>query len=223
MIEGSQRTIPFRTGEEQRAALPAVIGHLRAGGLIACPTETVYGLSCTLRPDALARLAAVKGREYHRPFLLLVSDRNMLSGVEWTAGAAALADAFWPGPLTLALRTTGDSFPPEVVSRAGTVAMRATPHAGMRMVVEACGEPVTSTSANLPGGQPAEDAGAAAAVLVAAAGDWPVLVLDGGKLPPSPPSTIVDCSTEPPRLVRAGVIDVNALSEIINGIEPIES
>jgi L-threonylcarbamoyladenylate synthase len=219
--QNTHPTIPFRTEPEQRAALERVVRHLRAGGLIAYPTETVYGFGCTLQADALSRLAAIKRRGFDSPFLLLVTDRHMFANAAWTPAAIALASAFWPGPLTLALRTTGGQVPREVVSMAGTVALRATPHAGVRMLLERCG-PLTSTSANAPDDPPAADARTAAAPLVAGAGGWPVLVLDGGTLPPSRASTIVDCSTEPPRLIRAGEIDATQLSEVIHGIEVTE-
>jgi L-threonylcarbamoyladenylate synthase len=212
------RTLPFRTEEEQRAALDAAASHLEEGGLIACPTETVYGFGCLLQPDALARLAMAKRRDPERPFLLLVADRQMAGNLVWTAAANALADAFWPGPLTLGLAVKGD-WPREVTSPAGTVAIRATAHAGMRALIRRCGEPITSTSANEPGAPAALDAASAARALASATGESG-LVLDGGRLPASRPSTIVDCSVDPPVIVRAGAIDATVIAEILNGLEP---
>jgi L-threonylcarbamoyladenylate synthase len=199
-----------------------VASHLRAGGLIACPTETVYGFGCLLQPDPLARLARAKRRHDERPFLLLVADREMAGNLEWTAAATALAEAFWPGPLTLALGVRGE-WPREVTSPAGTVAIRATPHEGVRALIRRCGEPLTSTSANEPGEAPALDAASAGRALASATGDRSGLVLDGGRLPPSRPSTIVDCSVDPPVIVRAGAIDATAIAEILNGLEPTDA
>jgi L-threonylcarbamoyladenylate synthase len=213
------RTIPFRTEAEQRAALDIVADHLRSGGIIAYPTETVYGFGCMLQPAALERLATAKHRAEDRPFLVLVADREMASGVEWTAAAESLADAFWPGPLALALGAAGE-WPREVLSRAGTVAIRATPHDGVRALIRHCGGPITSTSANEPGTAPALEPAAAARALASTTGSRSGLVLDGGPLPPSPPSTIVDCSVDPPVIVRAGAIDATAIAEILNGVEP---
>jgi len=217
-LQSHPDTVLFRTVAEQDAALDRVMAHLEAGGLIAYPTETVYGFGCMLHPDALRRLAEVKGRTEAKPFVLLVTGSDMLPGLEWTPAATALARRFWPGALTLALRVSG-SMPQQVVSTTGTVAVRASPHPGVRRLLLRLGSPITSTSANLPGQPAALDAGQAGRALLAASGDRPVLVLDGGTLPPSPPSTIVDCSVDPPKLVRAGRIDASQLAETVHGIE----
>jgi L-threonylcarbamoyladenylate synthase len=216
---GAGDVIPFRTRAEQLAALDTVKRHLDEDGLIAYPTETVYGFGCTLRPRALARLADVKKRGAARPFLLLVADRSSLGGLHWTPGAVALADAFWPGPLTLVLEVSGVELPREVTDHDRTVALRATSHEGVRLLLEHCDGPLTSTSANMPHGDPARDAARAGHVLSVAAVDWPILTLDGGTLPESQSSTIVDCSLEPPRLLRAGAIGASKLSEVIHDIE----
>jgi L-threonylcarbamoyladenylate synthase len=212
------RLVPFTSPAEQRAAIPDVIAHLRAGGLIACPTETVYGFGCALRDRALERLAGVKRRTAGKPFLLLIPDALALAGVEWTDEATALAAAFWPGPLTLALRAKPGAFPAPVVSADGTVAVRATSHTGMRMLLAAMAEPITSTSANAPGGTPARSIAQAGALLGQLVDAPAVLLLDGGTLPPSRPSTIVDASVRPPRLVREGAIHSDELAEIVHGI-----
>ena len=97
--------VPFRTDEEVTAALPRAVAHLHQGGLIAYPTETVYGLGSRARgPDVLA-VARLKGRRPDKPFLLLVADRDMAEaqGLAFSESASALARAFWPGPLTLVL------------------------------------------------------------------------------------------------------------------------
>jgi len=210
--------IPFRTEVEQREAIERVARHLEQGGLIAYPTETVYGFGCTLRADAVSRLAAAKRRAADRPFLLLIAGPAMLPALEWTETAKALARAYWPGALTLVLNVKDHKLPPEVVAPAGTVAVRATSHSGVRRLVERVG-PLTSTSANVPAEPPALNAEQAGLALAAIAGEWPALTLDGGTLPASTPSTIVDCSVAPARLVRAGVIDAKELAETINGIE----
>lgn len=216
--------VPFRTEPEQMAALDGVAAHLDAGGLIAYPTETVYGFGCKLDPTALARLAGAKRRTEAKPFVILVTDAEMVRDLEWTANARALAGRFWPGALTLALRAPEEGrWPPEIVSPAGTVAVRATPHPGVRRLLQRIGSPLTSTSANVPGQAAALDAPLAGQALADLAGDAALLVLDGGTLPPSPPSTIVDCSVDPPELVRAGRIDASELAEIVHGIETARS
>jgi len=206
------REIPFRTVAEQSAAAATVAAHLRDGGLIAYPTETVYGLGTALREEALERLAEVKGREAGKPFLLLVRDAEV-PGVDWTPEARALAEQYWPGPLTLVVRARPGAFPGRVTGADRTVAIRATPHLGVRMLLEALGEPITSTSANRPGQPPATDAEQARGVLMqsaAASGAW---LLDGGPLPASLPSTIIDGTVQPPRLIRLGALDIAQLAE----------
>lgn len=210
--------LPFRTPAEIAAALPGVVDHLRAGGVIAYPTETVYGFGCVVRPDAVARLIALKRRGEERPFLLLVAGAEQLAMLEWTSAARALAGAFWPGPLTLALAAPAGAFPPGVRSPDGTVAVRASPHSGVQAMLRALGEAITSTSANAPGEAPARDArGVEAALALLDGGD--VLVLDGGELPPSAPSTIVDASVSPPRVVRAGAVPIQKLRTITGDID----
>ncbi|HEX7119464.1 MAG TPA: L-threonylcarbamoyladenylate synthase [Longimicrobiales bacterium] len=211
------RRLPFRDAADYDRAAPRVAEHLAEGGLIACPTETVYGFGCALEDGALERLARLKGREAVRPFLLLVLDPEQADGLEWTGDARRLAGAFWPGPLTLALRAKR-AYPRRVVGAAGTVAVRATPHPGVRAILDALGEPITSTSVNLPGEPPADDVERVVRVAEAAGAGDELWVLDGGRLPASPPSTIVDCSGTPPRVLRRGAVPTDALRGVVDGI-----
>jgi len=215
--------VPFRTEAEQRSAVDHVVGHLLAGGILVYPTETVYGFGCLLEETALRRLADAKRRTRDKAFLILVADAARLEGVRWTPAARALAAAFWPGPLTLALGARPGAFAPAVVGPAGTVAVRVTSHPGIRIVLQALGVPLTSTSANEPGAPPALTAGQAMEAALAAGADDSFMLLDGGPLPASASSTIVDCSIEPPRIVRVGAIRVAQLAECINGIDTSES
>ncbi len=209
--------MPFATEDEILRATDGVAGHLRGGGVIAYPTETVYGLGCALQPDALARLARLKQRSADKPFLLLVEDAAAIHGVQWTVAARSLAEHFWPGPLTLALRAEPGAFPDEVVSADGTVAVRATSHPAPRALVRALRAPITSTSANARGKPPARSAAEVEAAFGADGAElW---LLDGGALPPSLPSTLVDCSGEVPRLVRAGAIGRAELGQVIGTID----
>jgi L-threonylcarbamoyladenylate synthase len=196
-----------------------VAEHLRGEGLICYPTETVYGLGCALVPAALERLAALKARNDHKPFLLLVAGRESLPGLHWTAEAAQLAEVFWPGPLTLALRAESDAYPRWVVGERGTVAVRWSPHPGIGAVIEALGSPLTSTSANLPGAPPATSAEEAMAVVRALGDPAGLWLLDGGPLPASAPSTIVDCSGRRPRILRAGAIGPELLRTVVGDLD----
>lgn len=211
-------TVAFRTPADVERALPHVLDHLRANGVIAYPTETVYGVGCALRAPALERLARLKRRTAGKPFLLLVAAREEAAGLVWTDAGRRLADAFWPGPLTIALHAPADAFPAGVRSADGTVAVRATPHAGMRRLLQAFGEPLTSSSANSPGEPAALDAAGAASAL-AQLGGSDVLVLDGGALASSPPSTLIDASVVPPHVMRVGALGIEELRSVIGEVD----
>ena len=212
------KRIPFLTNQEILRAIPEIIKHLRANQAIAYPTETVYGFGSLIREDALQRVAELKDRAETKPFLLLVSNAAQCAQLEWNEPARKLAQAFWPGPLTLALRATSGEFPQWVLSQNGTVAVRETPHAGLRRLLDALNEPITSTSANLPRSAPASSADETAHALETK-GAADVLLLDGGVLPPMKPSTLVDCSVNPVRILRHGAIPVDSLRKVVEQID----
>jgi tRNA threonylcarbamoyl adenosine modification protein (Sua5/YciO/YrdC/YwlC family) len=211
--------IPFRSAADRAREAPRVAAHLRAGGLIAYPTETVYGFGCALQPEALQRLAELKGRGPGEPFLLLIERPEEVPDLQWTESALRLAATFWPGPLTLALRTGEGHLPEWVRGRDGAVAVRSSPHPAVHAILAALGEPVTSTSANRTGEPPATSAAGVVAQwreLGAPADLW---ILDGGPLPPSAPSTIVDCTGARPRLLREGAIPLTALAGVVGYLD----
>jgi L-threonylcarbamoyladenylate synthase len=208
------RRLPFAAPAAVESALDEVVSHLHAGGLIAYPTETVYGFGGLVRDDALAELSALKSRDESKPFLILVRSSTDFQGVQWTPSARKLAECFWPGALSIALRVDRD-MPTRILSEEGTVALRATPHEGIRTLLERLGEPITSTSANLPRSAPATSADEVAHVLRELERE-DVLILDGGQLPPSASSTLVDCSVDPPRVLREGAITTEALLQIVD-------
>src|SRR5207245_6280553 len=144
------------------------------------------------------------------PFLLLGSDREMAEahGLAFSAAASALARAFWPGPLSLVLPGGSGRLPDQLRGPEGGIAVRWTSHRGMARLVQALGEPVTSTSANLPGQPPAPGAEALTRDFGDAVAAGTLVVLDGGVLGNSPPSTVVDCTQPAPRLVREGALTI---------------
>lgn len=208
--------LPFLTDSDVRAALATVRAHLRGGGLLAYPTETVYGLGSRAVEAEVRALAELKGRSRDKPFLLLVASREMAEaqGLAFNDSARALARAFWPGPLTLVLPGGSGRLPDLLRGPEGGIAVRWTSHARMAQLIAALGEPLTSTSANLPGSQPAPGADAIVRDFAAAVAAGRLLVLDGGVLGNRPPSTVVDCTAPTPRVVRAGAI---ALTELRAG------
>jgi len=205
--------LPFLTADDLRDALPPVAAHLHGGGLLAYPTETVYGLGSRPRDADVAALAALKGRQRDKPFLLLVSNRRMAErhGLVFTDAANALADAFWPGALTLVLAGGEGRLPDTLRGPEGGIAVRWTGHAVMAQLIEALGHPLTSTSANPPGGPAAPGAAGIAATFATAVANGTLLVLDGGTLGNVPPSTVVDCTRPQPRLIREGAIPKSEL------------
>lgn len=213
----SVRVIPFSTDEQRAAVAADVARHLRAGGWIAYPTETVYGIGCALLWEPLEALAAARRPGGHRPFLLLVPQTWVAPALHWTGEALRLAEAFWPGPLTLAVPAEPGAFPAEVTGADGTVAVRRSPHPAVRAIVDALGAPITSTSANLPGEPPARDAASAADVLRRLGARGTGWVLDGGALPDAPPSTVVRAGEDGVAVLRAGAIPEEDIHRVLRG------
>ncbi|MGH7459826.1 MAG: L-threonylcarbamoyladenylate synthase [Longimicrobiales bacterium] len=209
--------MPFRTSAEYEAAIPDAIGHLLAGGLLAHPTETVYGFGCVLEAAPLERLAQLKGGREDRAFLVLVGDPAHAPGLRWTEAAEALANAFWPGPLTIVLAQER-AYPARAAGAGGTVAVRWTAHPGMQRLLRTLAAPVTSTSANLPGQPPALSADEVGSLVTNPVVAANFLLLDGGVLEPSAPSTLVDCSEPVPRLLRAGAIPLDELKRWVHDL-----
>lgn len=213
---GAPGVLPFTDARDIAAAVPRAAGQLRSARLIAYPTETVYGLGSAVDDAALGRLLALKPRASHKPFLLLIAGLPMLEqlGLVLSPPAAGLAERHWPGSLTLVVRGTR-ALHPAVTAPHGGVAVRWTSHPGAERVIREFGAPITSTSANAPGLPPAttvQEIVTQWGRVIAAGG---LLVLDGGPLVASPPSTIVDCSGERPRLARKGIISAATLRETV--------
>jgi len=207
------RRLDFRA--DPGADLEPVVRHLAGGGVIAYPTETVYGLGGAATPEAVARVLRLKVREPDKPLLVLVAARSAVAGLVWTPAAEALADAFWPGALTLVLADPDGIFPRGVRhERTGAVGVRVSPHPWIARLVEAWGGPITSTSLNEPGGPPARSGSDALAFAERLDGEE-ILVIDTGTLPPSKPSTMVDCSGTVPVVLRAGSVPVERLRCVI--------
>jgi L-threonylcarbamoyladenylate synthase len=215
-------TVPFRTEAEQAQAVARVRPHLLGGGLLGYPTETVYGLGCLPTESALAGLARLKGRPAEKPFLLLVSGRPMAEavGLVFNAAASALAAAFWPGPLTLVLPGGEGKLPDALRGTAGGIAVRHTSHSGIARLVRALDSPLTSTSANRPGGATAPGADGLVDLFRDAVERGELLVLDGGVLGNVPPSTLVDCTTAVPMLVREGALPRAELRRAVGRLAP---
>lgn len=207
--------IPFWSPAEVEAAVGATIAYLQTGSVLAYPTETVYGLGGAVEQEAVERLVAMKRRPPAKPFLLLINGSEMLARLDLhlTSAAGRLAARHWPGPLTLVLPGGEHRVPNRLRGPEGGVAVRWTSHAALARLIAAYGDPITSTSANLPGLPPAMSALEIVQQWSDAISRGQLRVLDGGRLTPSAPSTVVDCTGRHPRVIRPGAIPSSELRE----------
>ncbi len=176
---------------------------IRSGGVVGVPTDTVYGLAVDPRSEsAVARLFELKGRPSDRPIALLAADiETAATVVVITEQARRLADRWWPGALTMVLEPVSPL--PAWVGHPFTrsVGVRVPDHDGLRQLLAETG-PLAVTSANLSGQEPALDERHAEEVFGAA-----VDLFLPGRCPGGSASTVVDLTSEPPKVVRPGPID----------------
>ena len=190
------------------------IGVLRAGGIVAIPTDTVYGLAVRLEtPGGIERLFEAKGRPADRAIAVLLADVGQAEALALLPPAGRrLADAFWPGGLTLVLAQRPDR-PPLPASLTGgrpTIGLRVPDHPAPRALAAALG-PLPTTSANASGEPEARDA----AEIEARLGAVLDLVVDGGPAAGGAPSTVVDVTGPEPRLLRVGAIAPEAIESCL--------
>jgi L-threonylcarbamoyladenylate synthase len=192
-------------------SIQAAVEVLRRGGLVAFPTETVYGLGADATdPAAVTRIFAVKGRPASHPLIVHLGEAAMVK--EWAADvpdtAWALAEAHWPGPLTLVLRRSVEVVPDEVTGGLDTVGLRVPAQPLARELLRAFGGGLAAPSANRFGRVSPTTAEHVRADL----GDAVDLVLDGGPCLVGVESTIVDCTHPEPAVLRLGGVTVEALA-----------
>ena len=211
------RGVPFWSAPEVQASISATLAHLEQHGVLAYPTETVYGFGSAIDSESVERLVALKKRPPAKPFLLLISDSAMITrlGLQLSQSASHLAAKFWPGPLTLVLPGGERRVSPRLRGPEGGIAVRWTSHPGLQRLIAAMGDPLTSTSANLPGTPAAMNAATILRDWASQVARGGLRVLDGGTLQDSPPSTVVDCTTRRLRVVRPGAIPAAALREVV--------
>jgi L-threonylcarbamoyladenylate synthase len=214
-MRGGALSLPFWSREEVDAALGSAVAQLEARRVLAYPTETVYGFGGAIDRDSVAALVALKRRPPGKPFLLLVAGSDMLARLDlyFPTYAAAMAARHWPGPLTLVLPGGDRRVAPQLRGPEGGVAVRWTSHPGMQRLIRTYGEAITSTSANRPGVPPATSAPEIVSQWADVIARGSLLVLDGGRLQQSPPSTVVDCTGRRPRVIRPGAVPASVLRE----------
>jgi L-threonylcarbamoyladenylate synthase len=207
--------LPAQTPAQFQAAVRRASELLRAGELVALPTETVYGLAANaLDAKAVAKIYEAKGRPSLNPIIVHVASEAMAARcvLAWPETAARLAAAFWPGPLTLVLPKS-PVIPDVVTAGGGTVGVRWPSHPFIQAVIRECGFPLAAPSANLSNMISPTNAGH---VRKALEGRIP-LIVDGGPSQVGIESTVLDLAGTPPRVLRPGMIHEESLQAVLGG------
>ncbi len=209
--------LPTHTPALFTAAVQRAAECLRAGEVVALPTETVYGLAANaLDEQAVAKIFQIKGRPAHNPIIIHVSGNEMAAACvkEFSALAEKFSRAFWPGPLTLVL-PRADQIPGNVTAGGETVGVRWPSHPFMQAVIRECGFPLAAPSANLSNQISPTNAAHVRAQLD---GKIP-LIVDGGQSQVGIESTVLDLTVVPPRVLRPGMIHAESLAAVSGEIQ----
>ena len=187
---------------------------IRSGGVIAFPTDTVFGLGCSIYSNrAIEKILAIKGRGSDRGLPILIADLEPAASlVKVTPAFQALAEAFWPGALTIVASALPDG-PDAILASDGTIGLRVPGSGSVRRLIEEAGCPIIGTSANRTGREPVSDARAALDEFR----DEVDYVLDG-TVTGATASSVVSVAREPARLLRLGAISGARIQEIIPGL-----
>ena len=187
---------------------------VESGGVVAFPTDTVFGLGCSIHsPQAIARILGMKGRSSDKGLPVLIANLEQAAAlVAINPAFQILAEAFWPGALTIVAQALPDP-PAEIIAPDGTIGLRVPASASVRHMIEAVGCPVVGTSANRTGGQPVSDA---ASALDEFGGEVDYIL--AGKSAGAASSTVVSVAQEPARVLRVGSILPATLQETIPGL-----
>lgn len=209
----SAEILPTHTAALFDHAVKRAAELLRAGELVALPTETVYGLAANaLDPRAVAKIFAAKGRPAHNPLIVHIVglDQARACVATWTPRADALARAFWPGPLTLVLPRSA-AIPDLVTAGGDTVGLRWPSHPFIQAVLRECGFPLAAPSANLSNRVSPTNASHVFEQL----GDALALIVDGGQSQVGIESTVLDIAAGSARVLRPGMIHAASLVAVL--------
>ncbi|MBR1771127.1 MAG: threonylcarbamoyl-AMP synthase [Lachnospiraceae bacterium] len=203
--------------EAEQAGLREAGRMIREGGLVAFPTETVYGLGGdALNPDSSRKIYAAKGRPSDNPLIVHIAQMEALPRIvaDIPQAAVMLADAFWPGPLTMILRKS-DAVPLATTGGLQTVAVRMPSHPVALALIRESGGYIAAPSANTSG-KPSPTK----AVYVAEDLNGKIdMIIDGGELGIGLESTIVDLTVEPPQILRPGYVTAEMLSRVVGEVD----
>jgi L-threonylcarbamoyladenylate synthase len=206
--------LPTHTRALFNAAVARAVDLLRAGEVVALPTETVYGLAANaLDAKAVARIYEIKGRPAHNPIIVHVASVEMARRcvMDWPPVADKLAKAFWPGPLTMVLPRS-KQIPDGVTAGGETVGVRWPSHPFIQEVIRECDFPLAAPSANLSNQISPTNAEHVAKQLKIP------LIVDGGQAQVGIESTVIDLTVNPPRVLRPGMIHEQALAAVTEKI-----
>lgn len=205
------------TERNQDAVIRRVVSLIERGGVVAVPTDTVYGLAAdALRPDSVAKVFRIKRRAHAKALPVFV--RNVAMAKEYASvsdSVSRLLGELWPGQTTVVLQKR-DRIPDLVTGGERTVGMRMPDHPFMTLLLAACPYPLIATSANLSGSEPASSAVEVQQTFRRHI-PRPDLVVDGGSLRPSPSSTVFDLTNPAnPKILRMGAITKQELDQYLS-------
>ncbi len=212
------KILTIETPELFAAAVDEAVRHLRAGEVVALPTETVYGLAANaLDFDSVARIFEAKGRPAHNPLIVHVAGWPMIHScvARWPGVADRLAQHCWPGPLTLVVQKS-PRIPVNVTAEGSTVGIRWPSHPFIQAVIQACDFPLAAPSANLANAI----SPTTAAHVQSSLGDRISLIIDGGPCGVGIESTVVDVTGAQPKVLRPGMIRSETILRIADGATP---
>jgi L-threonylcarbamoyladenylate synthase len=185
-----------------------------AGGVVAYPTETFYGLGADATNEkAIQKIYAIKGRNFASPISVIIDSREKLYPLveEVPACALKLIESFWPGPLTIIFKAS--AYIPQILTAgSGKIGIRISSHTGARTLAQKINRPLTATSANISASPECSTAGEVARQI----GNEVDAILDLGNTRGGKGSTIIDVTLKPPQILRAGVIDRLTLGKLID-------
>jgi L-threonylcarbamoyladenylate synthase len=196
-----------RPDESVIAEASSILG---AGGVVAYPTETFYGLGADGHlEDAIKKIFVIKGRSFRNPISVIIGNATDVRGLveEIPECALHLMEQFWPGALTIIFKASPD-VSPLLSAGTGKIGIRLSSHPAATALARRLGHPITATSANLSGKPECTSADE----VIQGIGDQLYTVMDGGRTPGGSGSTIIDVTTDPPVILREGSIPKNKLT-----------
>jgi L-threonylcarbamoyladenylate synthase len=203
--------------ERFAAAVERAAAVLRAGEVVALPTETVYGLAANaFDVNAIQRIFQLKGRPAHNPIIVHVASHELAQQcvAEWNEAADRLAKSFWPGPLSIVLPRSA-AIPSAITAGGDTVGVRWPSHPFIQAVIQRCGFPLAAPSAN-PSGQISPTNAEHVRKFL---GDKIPLIVDGGQSQVGIESTVIDVSVTPAALLRPGIIHAESLFAVLGALQ----